>query len=94
MIVYCHACTNELNLFVKVGRDDRCDHCGADLHCCKNCKFYDPGANNDCREPMSTYVPDRERSNFCHYFVYSTEKPAKSVNKQDIKAKLDALFKK
>jgi hypothetical protein len=92
MIAYCHACGGELDLFVKVSRNDRCDHCAADLHCCKNCVFYEPGANNDCREVLTAPVADREKANFCTSYVMSQKKPEKSVDKAAVKSKLDALF--
>ena len=93
MIAYCHKCAGELDLFTKVGRQDSCDHCLADLHCCKNCDFYEPGANNDCREDMTAYIPDREKSNFCSSFVMSPKKPNQVADKASVKSKLDALFK-
>lgn len=92
MIAYCHACGGELDLFVKVSRTDRCDHCAADLHCCKNCVFYEPGAANDCREPMTPHVGDREKANFCASFQMSNKKPDRAADKASVKAKLDALF--
>jgi hypothetical protein len=94
MQAYCHACGGELDLFVKISRTDHCDHCGADLHCCKNCTFYEPGANNDCREPMTTYIPDRVKANFCTFFTMNNKKPTAAVDKAAVKSKLDALFKK
>jgi len=47
---HCHACGGEVELIDKVKRADSCEHCGADLHCCKNCKLYDPYVHNGCRE--------------------------------------------
>lgn len=35
---------------------------------CLNCRFYAPGAANDCREPVSEPVKDKERANFCDWF--------------------------
>jgi hypothetical protein len=92
MIAYCWKCAGELDLFTKVGRNDRCDHCQSDLHCCKNCEFYEPGANNDCREPMM-HEPDKEKANFCASFGMTKKKPENQANRSDVKAKLDALFK-
>jgi hypothetical protein len=93
MIAYCHKCSEELDLFTKIARTDTCDHCKADLHCCKNCEFYEPGANNDCREPMM-HEPDKEKANFCASFGMTKKKPATQTSRNDVKAKFDALFKK
>ena len=78
----------------KVSRNDTCPHCGRDLRCCRQCKFYDPHAYNSCREVAAERVVDKERSNFCDYFV-PTGSRKKSVNKQEeAKKALEALFKK
>ena len=52
MAYYCFKCHNEIEFLItvgiKVGRLDTCDHCGAYMHACKNCRFYDPDRHNDC----------------------------------------------
>ncbi len=91
---HCWSCGNEVEIVVSVGRQDRCENCGRDLHCCKNCKWYEPGLRNDCREPMSERIVDREAANFCHFFVTFEGKHAGNQAEVDkSKAKLDALFK-
>jgi hypothetical protein len=91
----CHHCKKELNIGDRVGRTDTCMHCGSELHCCLNCKFYDEAAHNKCREPQSEYVSDRQRSNFCDYFVFKDgeleEKRANEAKKA--KEAFEKLFK-
>ena len=95
MQAYCHACGGELNLFTAVGRDDRCDHCNADLHCCKNCEHWDPSAHNQCKEHIAEYIPDREKANFCSFFTFKDGAPEDTTARvAKSKAALDALFKK
>jgi hypothetical protein len=89
----CHACGGEVELIDKVKRADTCEHCGADLHCCKNCKFYDPYAHNGCRESSTLYEPDKEKANFCTYFQIRDGK-VEIVDKGAALNKLEALFKK
>ena len=98
MAYYCHACGNEqvfdVKVGVKVGRQDSCPHCAADLHVCKNCRLYDPNVHNMCREPEAPFVRSRDEANFCTHFDFKDsdgwqkDAPAKTA-----KAKLDALFK-
>lgn len=76
-----------------VSRRAVCSSCGADLHACVQCEFYAPGAYNDCREPQADRVTDKERANFCDYFRLSG-RTASGTSKEDVRAKLDALFKK
>ncbi|MEL6182573.1 MAG: hypothetical protein AAFS10_26690 [Myxococcota bacterium] len=89
---HCHACGYELTLEVKVARRDTCDNCGADLHACVNCKFYDEGADT-CRENITRWVRDRERSNFCQSFTFRESSPDRADEIADAKSRLDSLFK-
>lgn len=90
----CWSCSQPTEMEDKATRSDVCPHCRADMRCCKNCQYYDPGAHNQCRETISEYVPDKERGNFCGMFTaFSGERP-KPVDVDSAKAKLEALFKK
>jgi hypothetical protein len=51
-----------------VRRRDECPACGADLHVCRMCEFYDTSVAKSCREPVAEEVTDKERANFCDYF--------------------------
>ncbi len=91
----CHACLNVLEIKTPAGRTETCPFCGADLHCCLNCAHYHVGSYNDCREPQAERVIEKDRSNFCEFFVFKdspmTENgkdPAKAA-----KAKIESLFK-
>lgn len=52
-----------------LAREAHCRACGADLHVCKLCKFYDTSVANACREPIADKVNDKTRANFCGYLV-------------------------
>ena len=47
---------------------DTCPNCDADLHCCRNCRFYDPGKHNECAETQAEWVRDKVAANYCDYF--------------------------
>ena len=89
----CYFCGERFEAEQRLSRSAVCEKCGRDLHCCLNCKFYDPGAHNNCREPQAEWVPDRYKANFCQYFV-PTPAPLESKKVREAKAKLEALFKK
>lgn len=63
----CWKCGQPLEA-TKPGFRDLCPACGKDLHACRNCRFYKPGAYRDCAETVPDGVTDKERSNFCEYF--------------------------
>jgi hypothetical protein len=48
-----------------------CDACAAYLHCCLNCRFYDPHAHNKCYIPTTEWVADRAGTNFCDEFEFA-----------------------
>ena len=50
------------------GRELVCPNCSRATHACKNCRYYQPGLHNDCREPVAEDVTNKERANFCDYF--------------------------
>lgn len=90
----CAFCRAQVHIADNVSRSETCPHCGRDLRCCKQCKFYDPHAYNECREVSAERIVDKERANFCDYYV-PRGSARKSVNRaEDAKKALEALFKK
>lgn len=45
----CFHCKKELDSSGRPSRTDSCPKCGSDVKVCLNCRFYDPGAYNQCR---------------------------------------------
>ena len=92
----CHFCGENVSIKEKVSRQDTCSHCNRDLRCCKQCNFYDPNAYNECREVQAERIVDKERANFCDYYVpRGTKVPSRGINRtREAKAALEALFKK
>lgn len=92
----CAFCRGVIEVNEKVGRRDTCPHCNRDLRCCKQCKFYDPNAYNECREVSAERIMDKERANFCDYFLPrgSKESGVRSNRARDAKQALEALFTK
>ena len=90
---YCFSCGNEIDFDrIKMQRTDTCPHCGADLHVCKNCEHWEPGSPNECREHVTEYIADRERTNHCTVFTFKDGPPA-TTDVASAKARLDKLFK-
>ena len=89
----CFHCGHSIPVIGIIGRREDCSKCGADLHVCKNCEFYDSKSYNECKEPQADRVVEKERGNFCDYFS-----PSQGGSSQDksaaLKAAAEALFKK
>lgn len=92
----CFSCGAQLDVFDKPGRADTCPACDADVHCCRNCQFYDPVSYNECRETQAERVLEKDRSNFCEYFAFAQGSAGLSsgTGKGNHKNPLDELFKK
>ena len=91
----CHSCLKSLGIKTPVGRREICPFCGSDLHCCLNCVFHEMGNYNECREPQAERVIEKNRSNFCDYFVFrdaETKGKGKDFGESK-KTKIESLFK-
>jgi len=82
---YCFRCGSEISGTQRVLKDQECPGCGQDLHCCRNCRFHDPGLSNQCSEPQADLVVDKERSNFCEFFAFAQRggPPGKRVSEAE-----------
>jgi len=92
----CHRCGSERDLSGKIGFNEVCRKCYAYLHCCKNCRFFDPFSSSQCRETQAELVSEKENGNHCEYFEFSAKIPKESSTpkQEQAKNKFDSLFKK
>ncbi|OGP94428.1 MAG: hypothetical protein A2V53_03775 [Deltaproteobacteria bacterium RBG_19FT_COMBO_56_10] len=90
-MVNCFHCKKELDASQRPGRGESCPGCGSDVKVCLNCRFYDRGAYNQCREPSAERVVDKDRANFCEFFEFGAG--AQATDGEDPLKKLRELFK-
>jgi hypothetical protein len=95
----CFNCGKLISFTERVGFRAECEHCHADARVCKNCKFYDVKAYNECREPSAEVVQIKDRSNRCDYFQPNGGGDAgagvsATTAKDDLVSAAEALFKK
>lgn len=95
--IVCFNCGKVLSLTPGsiIGRSETCNHCDSDVRVCRNCKHYNEKTYNECNESQAERVLDKTRNNFCDYFhlIGANKSSSSGSSKEDIKAKLDALFK-
>ena len=80
-------------LSLPFSRFDACKQCRAELHVCRQCRFYDVTVAKHCREPIAEEVRDKERANVCDYFTVRNDayRPV-SQDALQARAQLDTLF--
>jgi len=93
----CRFCGTAVDNPREVYRSSTCSSCNKDLKICLNCRFYSPGAHWDCAESVDELVRDKDRANFCTFFVFRAAEPSqpgapRPDAKQQAKRKLDQLF--
>ena len=74
-------------------RTEECRACRAELHVCRMCRFYDTSKAKSCSEPIADEVQDKQRANFCGYFLVAGGRfqPRNGAADQ-AKAALESLF--
>jgi hypothetical protein len=92
----CRHCGTPVPLDEPLPRDLVCEGCNRDLRACVHCRHYDLHYNNSCRETMADPVVDKDRRNFCEYFMFSREPFTGTAPTRDraaeARSKLDSLF--
>ena len=79
---------------------DVCVSCGADLHTCGNCRFFDSTTLWECRENIPARVVGKHVKNECTFFQpkivkdLAADKGKQPVSENDARKAFDALFKK
>jgi hypothetical protein len=97
--IRCAECGANVQFMDELKLTEACKHCNADLHTCRNCKFFDPGAPNECMRPVPARVESKNTRNMCTLFAPKImvekaveEKQEKNTNDSARKA-FDDLFK-
>jgi hypothetical protein len=92
----CAFCNKKIRIRDKIARQDVCPHCHRDLRCCKQCKYYDQSAYNECKEVAAERILDKERANFCDFYMPRGSKGGSGTLNRTREAKeaLEALFRK
>lgn len=84
--------------FTEVTVSSQCPKCGADLHSCKNCVFFDPASRFECTQPITERIARKDVSNNCEFFEARTavEKQTTSAEQRplDPREAFERLFKK
>ncbi len=92
-VIRCARCGNVIDGSIEV--DSRCKRCGADLHACAQCTFFDPGSRFECTQPIPARISPKDARNTCTFFEARTtvERETGSAAPTDARRAFDDLFK-
>src|SRR5262245_42251728 len=92
--VRCATCGGVLQMSITI--ESRCPKCGAELHACRQCTHFDPGARFECRQPIPARIVNKQAQNTCELFAPRTvvERETSSSSPTDARQAFEKLFKK
>ena len=92
--VKCAACGAIIQTAISF--DSACPKCKADLHTCRGCVYFDPGARFECRKPITARIMNKGGRNTCELFSARTvvERETSSGKPTDARQAFANLFKK
>lgn len=68
LVMRCWECGNQQSPDEGIDIESTCSNCSADLHCCRNCLHFDPGARFECRQPIDKAFRDKTVRSNCTLF--------------------------
>ena len=85
----------------EIRRDSQCPKCGADLHTCRQCVFFDTSSRFECTQKILERIPRKSVRNQCGLFVAkktverqtTSSPPASTPGPRTPREAFDALFK-
>jgi hypothetical protein len=50
----------------------KCPRCEFELHCCKQCAYFDTAARFECMQPVPERIPRKDQRNDCTFYEFRT----------------------
>jgi hypothetical protein len=91
----CYRCGESIAMLsLPLSRRDQCPQCSVDMHVCKMCCHFDSRITRQCSEDGAEDVSEKERPNFCDWFVPSGDAfdPNRKSEADATMVALNALF--
>jgi len=92
-VVRCSRCAAEVSH--PYASEARCGKCGAELHACNQCAFFDPGARFQCMQAIAARIALKDVRNDCTLWEprMTVERETHSVATSSARQAFDDLFK-
>jgi hypothetical protein len=93
-VVKCSSCGAKAPTSITL--EASCSKCHGDLHTCRQCTYFDPGARFECSKPVTARIVNKNARNTCELFVPRTvvERETSSGAPKDARQAFANLFKK
>jgi hypothetical protein len=90
----CAACGAKAQPNINI--DSSCQNCNADLHSCRQCTYFDPGARFECTKSIAARIVNKQARNTCELFAARIviERETSSGPPTDARQAFAKLFKK
>ncbi len=92
--IICIHCGAEESFSSTIPRHASCTSCHRDLRSCLHCQYFDERLANQCKESQAERVVEKEKANFCGYFVPHGERLNLVGNDSSASKEWEQLFKK
>ena len=92
--VKCASCGATASTSIR--QDSSCPKCNAELHTCRQCTYFDPGAHFECSKSIPKRIVNKNARNQCELFATRTvvERETSSGTPNDARQAFAKLFKK
>ncbi len=92
-VIRCHRCATIVNTVVTMS--SACAKCGASLHACAQCTYFNPADRYECMQPVPARISPKDVLNTCPLFEAKTtvERETGSVRQTSARSAFDDLFK-
>jgi hypothetical protein len=64
----CYNCSTALMPGLTESVDAACPKCGVQLHCCKQCSYFEPSTRFQCTKPVPVRIAAKDQRNECTLF--------------------------
>ena len=93
-VVRCASCAALLPAWIDFTA--QCPRCGAELHSCKQCSFFDSSSRFECTQPVSARIPKKDARNHCNFYSPRTtiERETSTAKSLDARQAFENLFRK
>lgn len=93
-VVKCSSCATKAPAIIVA--ETACAKCNSDLHTCRQCVYFDPGAHFECSRKITARIVNKTARNTCELFAPRTvvERETSSGAPKDARQAFANLFKK